>query len=38
MEKVTTSVDNSGLALRVLASVSEKDEKKLEEVSKKMKI
>ena len=35
MEKVTTSVDNSGLALRVLASVSEKDEKKLEEVSKK---
>ena len=35
MEKVTTSVDNSGLALKVMASVSEKDEKKLEEVSKK---
>ena len=35
MEKVTASVDNSGLALKVMASVSEKDEKKLEEVSKK---
>ena len=28
MEKVTTSVDNSGLALKVMASVSEKGEKK----------
>ena len=28
MEKVTTSADNSGLALKVMASVSEKDEKK----------
>jgi len=35
MEKVTTSVDNSGLALKVMASVSEKDEEKLEEISKK---
>ena len=35
MEKVSTSADNSGLALKVMASVSEKDEKKLEEVSKK---
>jgi len=35
MEKVTTSVDNSGLALKVMASVSEKDEKKIEEISKK---
>jgi hypothetical protein len=35
MEKVSTSSDNSGLALKVMASVSEKDEKKLEEVSKK---
>jgi len=35
MEKVSTSTDNSGLALKVMASVSDKDEKKLEEVSKK---
>jgi len=35
MEKVSTSADNSGLALKVMASVSEKDEKKLEEISKK---
>ena len=35
MEKVITSVDNSGLALKVMASVSEKDEEKLEEFSKK---
>ena len=35
MEKVTTSVDNSGLALKVMASVSEKDGEKLEEISKK---
>src|SRR6056300_843128 len=35
METVTASVDNSGLALKVMASVSGKDEKKLEEVSKK---
>jgi len=35
MENVTTSVDNSGLALKVMASVSEKDEKKIEEISKK---
>ena len=35
MEKVTNSNDNSGLALKVIASVSEKDEKKLEEVGKK---
>ena len=35
MEKVTTSADNSGLALKVMASVSEKDEEKLEEISKK---
>jgi len=35
MEKVSTSADNSGLALKVMASVSEKDEKKLEEVTKK---
>ena len=35
MEKVITSVDNSGLALKVMASVSEKDEEKLEEISKK---
>jgi len=35
MEKVSTSADNSGLVLKVMASVSEKDEKKLEEISKK---
>ena len=35
MEKVSNSADNSGLALKVMASVSEKDEKKLEEVTKK---
>ena len=35
MEKVSNSTDNSGLALKVMASVSEKDEKKIEEVSKK---
>jgi hypothetical protein len=35
MEKVSTSTDNSGLALKVIASVSEKDVKKLEDVSKK---
>jgi len=35
MEKVSNSNDSSGLALKVMASVSEKDEKKLEEVSKK---
>ena len=35
MEKVSTSADISGLALKVMASVSEKDEKKIEEVSKK---
>jgi hypothetical protein len=35
MEKVSTSADNSGLALKVMASVSEKDVTKLEEVSKK---
>jgi len=34
MEKVTNSNDSSGLALKVMASVSEKDSKKLEEVSK----
>jgi hypothetical protein len=38
MEKVSSSTDNSGLALKVIASVSEKDVTKLEEVSKKMKI
>ena len=35
METVTASSDNSGLALKVMASVSEKDEEKLEEISKK---
>jgi len=35
MEKVSTSADKSGLALKVLATVSEKDFKKLEGVSKK---
>jgi len=35
MEKVSSSTDNSGLALKVIASVSEKDVTKLEEVSKK---
>jgi hypothetical protein len=35
MEKVSSSTNNSGLALKVLASVSEKDVKKLEDVSKK---
>src|SRR6056300_701464 len=34
MEKVTNSNDSSGLALKVMAEVSEKDSKKLEEVSK----
>jgi len=34
MEKVSNSNDSSGLALKVMASVSEKDSKKLEEVSK----
>ena len=35
METVTASSDNSGLALKVMASVSEKDGEKLEEISKK---
>ena len=35
METVTASSDNSGLALKVLTSVSEKDENKIAEVSKK---
>jgi nicotinamide mononucleotide adenylyltransferase len=35
MEKISNSNDSSGLALKVMASVSEKDDKKLEEVSKK---
>ena len=35
MEKISNSDDNSGLALKVLSSVSEKDNKKLEEVIKK---
>jgi hypothetical protein len=35
MEKISNSNDSSGLALKVMASVSEKDSKKLEEVSKK---
>jgi hypothetical protein len=35
MEKVSSSTNNSGLALKVIASVSEKDVKKLEDVSKK---
>jgi len=34
MEKISNSNDSSGLALKVMASVSEKDSKKLEEVSK----
>ena len=34
MEKVTNSNDSSGLALKIMAEVSEKDSKKLEEVSK----
>ena len=34
MEKVSNSNDSSGLALKVMASISEKDSKKLEEVSK----
>jgi len=35
MEKISNSNDKSGLALKVLSSVSEKDNKKLEEVIKK---
>jgi hypothetical protein len=35
MEKISNSNDSSGLALKVMASVSEKDSKKLEEVTKK---
>jgi hypothetical protein len=34
MEKISNSNDSSGLALKVMASVSEKDSKKLEEVFK----
>src|SRR6056300_51170 len=34
MEKISNSNDSSGLALKVMASVSEKDSKKLEEVTK----
>jgi uncharacterized protein YbcC (UPF0753/DUF2309 family) len=35
MEKISNSGDKSGLALKVISSVSEKDNKKLEEVIKK---
>jgi hypothetical protein len=35
MEKISSSGDKSGLALKVISSVSEKDNKKLEEVIKK---